>query len=193
MTDEALVEMLSGDDANAFTALYRRYWERLFLNAERVLRSGGDAGDVVQEVFTSVWNRRRELNITGSVLGYLQTSIKYTAIHFIEKNITRRDYLALLTRAETGSYAQDGEAIVQLKAVQTVIYKTVEQMPPKMKEVYLLSREEQLSHREIADRLQISPRTVKKHLQNALQLIRSAMANGSISLTTIITFLVLKK
>ena len=193
MTDEALIDLLTRDDADAFTMLYQRHWELMLLNAARVLSSREDGRDVVQEVFISLWDRRKALNITGSVLAYLQTSIKYMAIRFIRKNITRRDYLSRLTRAETDSYPADGEERVQLKEIQTVISRAVEQMPAKMREVYLLSREEQLSHNEIAERLDISPETVKKHVQHALHLIRAAIANSPVSLTTILTFLFFKK
>ena len=131
--------------------------------------------------------------MTGSVLAYLQTSIKYMAIRFIRKNITRRDYLQRLTRAETDSYPPDGEERLQLKEIQNVISQAVEQMPVKMREVYLLSREEQLSHQQIAARLNISPETVKKHVQHALQQIRTAIANSPVSLTTILAVLFFKK
>ena len=193
MTDETLLSLLMQDDADAFAMLYRRHWEPMFLNAARVLSSREDGRDVVQEVFISLWDRRRTLNVTGSVLAYLQTSIKYMAIRFIRKNITRRDYLSRLTRAETEASAADGEERVQLKEIQHVITHAVEHMPTKMREVYLLSREEQLSHNEIAEQLGISPETVKKHIQHALQLIRTAIANSPVSLTTILTFLFFKK
>ena len=193
MTDETLLSLLMQDDADAFAMLYRRHWEPMFLNAARVLSSSEDGRDVVQEVFISLWDRRRTLNVTGSVLAYLQTSIKYMAIRFIRKNITRRDYLSRLTRAETEASAADGEERVQLKEIQHVITHAVEHMPTKMREVYLLSREEQLSHNEIAEQLGISPETVKKHIQHALQLIRTAIANSPVSLTTILTFLFFKK
>ena len=82
------------DDQQAFTILYQRYWESLFITAVKALRGKQEAEDVLQDVFLSFWNRRKELNIEGSLVAYLQTSIRYKAIHYIEKNITRRDYLA---------------------------------------------------------------------------------------------------
>jgi DNA-directed RNA polymerase specialized sigma24 family protein len=63
-TDDTLLALMANDDKDAFTMLYRRYWESMFLTAAKALRSQDDAGDMVQEVFLSLWNRRRELAIT---------------------------------------------------------------------------------------------------------------------------------
>ena len=159
--------------------LYRRYWQPLFASAARALRSKTDAADLVQDIFLSIWNRRHELNITGSLAAYLQTSVKYSVIKYIEKNITRRDYLVLLTEMLVSYQPPDVESQLQIKELQNVIHSAVEQMPNKMREVYRLSRQHHLSHKEIADRLDISDETVKKHIQHALQLIKDAIQKNA--------------
>jgi RNA polymerase sigma-70 factor (family 1) len=174
-TDETLLDLVAGGDKDAFTMLYRRYWQPLFTSAARALRSKTDAADLVQDIFLSIWNRRHELNITGSLAAYLQTSVKYSVIKYIEKNITRRDYLVLLTEVLVNYQPPDVESQLQIKELQTVIRSAVEQMPNKMREVYQLSRQHHLSHKEIADRLGISDETVKKHIQHALQIIKTAI------------------
>lgn len=183
-SDEELLRFIKQGEEEAFSLLYRRYWEGLFTTAARVLRSKDDAADVVQDVFLSLWNRRGELNITSSVQAYLQTSARYKSIHFIEKNITRRDYLAVLADTPVDTAALSPELQVQLKEVQRVIGETVARMPPKMQEVYLLSRQQQLTHKEIADQLGISSETVKKHIQHALQLIKTALGYAPSLLVT---------
>ena len=159
--------------------LYRRYWQPLFASAARALRSKTDAADLVQDIFLSIWNRRHELNITGSLAAYLQTSVKYSVIKYIEKNITRRDYLVLITEMLVSYQPPDVESQLQIKELQNVIHSAVEQMPNKMREVYQLSRQHHLSHKEIADRLGISDETVKKHIQHALQIIKTAIKQNA--------------
>jgi RNA polymerase sigma-19 factor, ECF subfamily len=178
-TDETLLDLVAGGDKDAFTMLYRRYWQSLFASAARALRSKTDAADLVQDIFLSIWNRRHELNITGSLAAYLQTSVKYSVIKYIEKNITRRDYLILLTEMLVSYQPPDVESQLQIKELQNVIYSAVEQMPHKMREVYRLSRQHHLSHKEIADRLGISDETVKKHIQHALQIIKTAIKHNA--------------
>ena len=175
-TDETLLSLVADDDKEAFTMLYRRYWESLFATASRALRSKTEAADLVQDIFLSIWNRRHDLRINSSLGAYLQTSVRYSVIKYIEKNITRRDYLVLLTEVLVNSQPPDAESQIQVKELQHTIQSAVEQMPKKMREVYQLSRKHHLSHKEIAERLDISDETVKKHIQHALQIIKTAIS-----------------
>lgn len=179
-TDEQLLQQIAYDDRTAFTVLYRRYWEQLFVTASKALRGKEEAADVIQDVFLSFWNRRHELNLQGSLAAYLHTSVRYKCIHYIEKNITRRDYLLLLTDVEIKSGGIDAESNLDLIQIQQTINKTVAKMPPKMQEVYKLSREEYLSNKEIAEYMHISVDTVKKHIQHALHLIRKNLRPSTI-------------
>ena len=163
---------MAANDREAFTLLYRRYWEGLFITAAKALRGKEEAGDVVQDVFLSLWNRRHELKIEDSLPAYLHTAVRYKSIQYIEKNITRRDYLGLFADVAINHLPANAEDNLQLKEMQEAVSKSVAKMPPRMQEVYLLSRMEHLSHKQIAEQLNISAETVKKHIQNALNLIR---------------------
>lgn len=171
-SDEQLLLQMGEGDRSAFSLLYRRYWEDLFITASRSLRGKEEAADVVQDVFLSLWNRRNELNLQGSLAAYLHTSVRYKCIHYIEKNITRRDYLVQLAEVAISASFPSAEINLQLKEMQQTINNAVAKMPPKMQEVYKLSRREHLSNKEISDCMSISVETVKKHIQHALHLIR---------------------
>lgn len=179
-TDKELLQQIAEDDSMAFTVLYRRYWKELFITAAKVLREKEEAGDVVQDVFLSLWKRRHELKIEGSLTNYLHTAVRYKAIQYIEKNITRRDYLALLMDVSVNCLPANAEINLQVEELQKAISNVVTKMPPKMQQVYILSRQEQLSHKEIAEELCVSVETVKKHIQHALQLIKVAIQYTSI-------------
>jgi RNA polymerase sigma-70 factor (family 1) len=178
-TDETLLSLVADGDKEAFTMLYRRYWQSLFASAAKALRSKTDAADLVQDIFLSIWNRRDALSVTGSLSAYLQTSVRYKVIKYVEKNITRRDYLTLLTEMLVSYQPPDAESQLQIKELQGVIQSAVDQMPNKMREVYQLSRQHHLSHKEIAERLEISDETVKKHIQHALQIIKTAISQNA--------------
>lgn len=171
--DNILLHEMTTGKREAFTVLYRRYWEELFITAVKALRGKEEAADVVQDVFLSLWNRRNELNIQGSIGAYLQTSVRYKCIHYIEKNIIRRDYLVQLSEIEVTHTSSNPEIDLQLKEIQQTVSKTVANMPPKMQEVYNLSRYQHLTYSQIADQMGISSETVKKHVQSALRLIRT--------------------
>jgi RNA polymerase sigma-19 factor, ECF subfamily len=187
-TDAELLRQMAEGDNQAFTLLYRRYWEGLFITAAKALRSKEEAADVVQDVFLSLWKRRDEIKVQGSLAAYLHTSVRYKCIHYIEKNITRRDYLALLAEAAESTSAVNPQISLQVKEMEEMINKTVSKMPAKMQEVYKLSRQQHLSHKEIADSMSISVETVKKHIQHALNLIRTDLPSGTFILATAIFF-----
>ncbi len=174
-SDKELLKRISEDDSAAFTMLYRRHWEEMFVVAAKALRDKTDAADVIQDVFLSLWNRRHELEIEGSLTNYLHTAVRYKAIHHIEKNVTRRDYLAVLADVSVNWLPPNAEVDLQLEELQKALSTVVTRMPPKMQQVYILSRQQQLSHKEIAEQLSVSVETVKKHIQHALQLIKAAL------------------
>jgi RNA polymerase sigma-70 factor (family 1) len=176
-TDESLLQRIADNDEEAFRLIYDRYWEGLLVTASMAIRSKDDAADIVQEVFLGIWQRRRELNITGSLKAYLDTSIRYKAIDYIEKNITRRDYLVILQEMAAYHMPADAELQLQLKQLRETIEQVVSEMPPKMQEVYRLSRQDMLSHKEIAARMNISEETVKKHIQHALEQVKTRLGS----------------
>ncbi len=188
-TDKELLQRISEDDSMAFTTLYRRYWEDMFLTATKALRDNTEACDVVQDVFLSLWNRRHELSIEGPLINYLQTAVRYKVIHYIQKNITRRDYLALLADVSVNWLPPDAEINLQLEELQKALSSVVTKMPPKMQQVYILSRREQLSHKEIAEQMSVSVETVKKHIQHALQLIKTALRHALIFISLLLSHL----
>jgi len=187
--EEDLLTRMAEGEQEAFTLLYRRHWEALFISTVRVILNKEDAEDIVQEVFASLWNRRTALNLTGPLGAYLQTSVKYKAINYIEKNITRRNYAQTLGKTAETSSPPSAEILLSVKEVQQLVRATIENMPPKMQEVYRLSRQQHLSHKEIALRLDISEETVKKHIQNALQLLKMAMGTTRLALAAIFYYL----
>jgi RNA polymerase sigma-70 factor (family 1) len=187
-TDAELLRQMAEGDNQAFTLLYRRYWEGLFITAAKALRSKEEAADVVQEVFLSLWKRRDEIKVQGSLAAYLHTSVRYKCIHYIEKNISRRDYLELLIEVAVNTSSTNPEMSLQVKELEKTINRTISKMPSRMQEVYKLSRQRHLSHKEIADSMSISVETVKKHIQHALYLIRTDLPSGTYMLATAIFF-----
>lgn len=177
--------MLRQDDAAAFTTLYDRYWADIYRNAMKILGDGNDAEDVVQELFESIWKRREALQINGTVAAYLHTSARYIALHIIEKNVAKTGHDDALAIAMQQVEHPIIESHLDARALESAIDKIVDTLPDKMKTVFLLSRREHLTHKEIAERLQISEETVKKQVYNALKLIRHHL--GAVPLGIMIT------
>ena len=176
-TDEQLLASLRNGDAGAFTEIYERYWDKLLAYTMRVIRRQPDAEDIVQELFVSIWRRRHELEIERALSTYLYNSVRYLAIRHIEKNSTYSDYLqrlALRIAVEEG-LVPGVEAEIFGRELGAQIDKLILQLPEKMREVFILSRQHHLSYKEIADRLSISEETVRKQVYKSLQLLRAGL------------------
>lgn len=183
LTDDALVELLRSSDSKAFAEIYRRHWERLALHVLKVISSREDARDIVQEVFVSVWKRRTAIELKGPLIVYLLKSVRNGAIRYIEKNITVNNYLQTLSET-IAEGAADPTGHCEYRELEQKVEQAVAGLPPKMQEVYLLSRNEKMSYKEIADHLGIAENTVRKQLSNALKSLRTSVGELSISLFT---------
>jgi len=189
-TDQFLLRQLTHNDQAAFTGIYQRYWKLLFREAMNVLRSQKEAEDCVQELFVSLWNRRQSLSVNSSLKAYLQTAIRYQCIDRIEKDMIRGGYLedfsSYLSAQQT---LPSVEEEIYARELAANIDQVMDKMPDKMREVFRMSRQEHLSHREIADRLHISEETVKKQIYLALKILKSNLPNASLAMVIAATFI----
>lgn len=173
------MQLLRDSDEGAFAEIYRRHWEKLAISAMKVIGSREDARDIVQEVFVSVWKRRHEIDVRISLPAYLMRSVRNAAIRYIQKNITRHHYLSTLNAVVNLSMANPAQDYESTE-FRALVEKAVAALPPKMQEVYSLSRNENMSYKEIAEQMGIAENTVRKQLSNALKSLRTSVDKLSI-------------
>lgn len=169
--DEELVRQLKFDDKNAFTEIYNRYWKLLFSTAQRITDNTDSAQDTVQNIFLSLWQRRHEVDII-SLKAYLQQATRYAVLQAIrEKQSDDRFYERL--RILTSEIINDDPVI--FKEQQELLKELLESMPENCTRTYLLSREEGLTYKQIAARLEISEKTVEKRMTKSLKYLRRGL------------------
>lgn len=175
-TDLELIELMRNDDEDAFAEIYRRYSQKLISYSLKVIKVKEQTKDIVQEVFISIWKRRASLKISGDLSPYLFKAVRNLSIRYIEKNITQKDFTSRFTLF-TQHLAPSSYTTLEIQELEEKIESAINNLPPKMREVYNLSRFENLSYKEIASRLGIAETTVKKQVSNALHIIRNEI-NG---------------
>jgi len=153
--DFELVRSLQKGDVRAFDRLFAKYGGKLFYLAKGYLGSREEAEGLVQEVFIKVWENRKNIK------EHLSFRAKYRKQEFLEEFLKVNSGL---TNEETIHI----EYVELLEQVDLI----VEKLPPRQKQIFKLSREEGLSHKEIARILFIQPKTVENHLHNAMKRIR---------------------
>lgn len=173
LSDTALVEQLALDNQRALREIFDRYWERLYAVAYNRLRMEEAAEDVVQEVLTALWVRRHEVQIEH-LDRYLATAVKYAVFYEIRKRRRREELETNMEYLQQGRQFLSPEDTLLYKGFMEQIETEMNRLPEKCKLVFQYSREHGLSNKEIAEKLQISPKTVEAHISRAIRQLRTA-------------------
>ena len=181
ITDEQLIILLKDDDREAFSEIYKRYAKVLASFAGSKLYDLDDTADLLQDLFINLWENRHMVNINSNLKAYLFAGVRYRVIDKIRKNITRREY-AVLLQSLLISNEESFSGQIEAKELQQTIQNSMGQLPPRVKEIYKLSREEGLTNREIANKLNLSEQTVKNQITVALNHLRKSLAGFTLLL-----------
>lgn len=168
LTDEALIEMLKLDHDWALKEIFTRYNVRLFRLAAGVLHDEDLAKDIVQDIFIDLWNRRHSSHIQV-LSNYLFRAIKFQVLKQIRNGKLHDHHLKMV---ENIQFANQTEESIDYKELEDMLQKAVGELSPRCKEVFVLSRFENLSHKEISSRLKISTKTVEVQITKALSFLR---------------------
>ena len=171
--DAILIKSLSKGNIVAFNTLFRGYSSRLYHFAYGYLRSDVESEEVVQEVFTQVWEKRHTLKEELSFRSYLFT----IAFNIIKKHFRARSYFnKYLNTAKIQDDLDIGTSQeVDYISLQGFITELIEKMPARRKEIFIKSRMDGLSIKEIADSMNISRKTVENQISTALKNIRGCL------------------
>lgn len=171
LPDFDLIVLLKQDDEAAFTEIYERYKWILYSHAYKKLKNREEARDVIQELFAGLWTKRHMINFNSNLSGYLYTAMRNKVLNVIAHQQVADKYVdSLATYANQGNFITDH--LIREKQLAVLIEQEIESLPTKMKTLFLLSRKEYLSHREIACKMEISEETVKRQVKNALKTLR---------------------
>ncbi|RKD88171.1 RNA polymerase sigma-70 factor (ECF subfamily) [Mangrovibacterium diazotrophicum] len=170
--------LLKNGDMQAFDTIYNRYCKRLYYFVIRYVKSDEDAEEIVQEVFIKVWENRERINVFSSFESFLFTIAYNSTISLIRKRVSEKKYLDHLASIQETQNAPEVVNEVQFHELNERVNQLIAELTPRQQEIFRLSREEGLSHDEIAVRLSLSSNTVKNHLVSALKYLRSNLDNG---------------
>jgi RNA polymerase sigma-70 factor (ECF subfamily) len=174
LTDVELTALMRDDNHAAFEQLHGRYFQSLFRAAWNVLKDREACMDVVQEVFVWFWEHREQHEVR-SIKAYLLMAVKYQVANSIRSGKVRENFFDRAA-AQKLKYSLNAEN-TELQELKAFIKSITDQLPDRCREVYQLSREEHLTNREIALKMDISEKTVEAQLTKALKTLRTQLGN----------------
>ncbi|WP_431241775.1 RNA polymerase sigma-70 factor [Flavobacterium sp. P21] len=174
-TDEELVELLKSGKDKAFDELYFRYRDILVRFVYLRMKSVAISEEIVQEVFTSIWERRKTIVIQKSFAAYIYTSVRYMTLDYFKSHSVTDQYIQEVLDKNTISFSSHNvtEDFIYYEELQKAVDKATMLLPKKSKEVFILSRIKHYSNKEIADELNVSIETVKYHITYSLKFMRT--------------------
>lgn len=172
-SDEELLQLLKDGNPKAFTAIYNRYWDKLYVVAANKMSDLYQAQELVQEIFLDIWKRRAAITLNSSLNAYLATALKYKIINWRHRKSIEQRYVDHAKVADEQEYSM--ENYLQFEELKAKLERLVAKLPEKCQLVYKLSRDEGLSQKEIAKQLDITEKTVEAHLTRALKVLRSGL------------------
>lgn len=179
-TETLLWQRLATGDEDAFRHIFHQYTPLIYPPVLHIVKQEQVAREIVQEVFFKVWQKKEQFAGIGHPIGWLFKVASNLSITYLRKQAAQYRWLECMKKKDTSPQNETLENL-SFKELQKVVKHAVEALPPKRKLIFQLSREEGLSHAEIADRLKMSKNTVKNQIGIALQFIQDAIngQNGS--------------
>jgi len=172
ISDGDLFSLLKGGNERAYEEIYKRFWAVLYRHARRLLHDDDGAEDVVQEVFLTLWNKAPELEIKGSLSGYLYTTVRNKIFDQIAHGKVKAKYMASLR-----DFIMEGDCqtdyLIREKQLRVMIEAEIALLPEGMRKAFELSRNSNMSYREIAEELGVSENVVRNQISRALKVLRT--------------------
>lgn len=171
MDEPFLINGLKTRNKVVFDFIFHYYYSGLCAFAEKITGSQETAEDIVQDLFVTLWIKNDQITISSSLKNYLFTSVKNRSLDILKHEKTKAKKLKNMA-----SPAELPENLSTLWFAESELNKRVEKclekLPPRCREILVLSRLEGLKNQEIADKLGISKRTVELQISNALRSLR---------------------
>jgi RNA polymerase sigma-70 factor (ECF subfamily) len=177
LTDRELFDHIQNDDKKAFRTLFDRHYKNMCYTAYKIYPDEHKAKDFAQEVFLNFWKRRNIISIELSVSAFLKRAVVNKAIDYIRSQ--KLDFNKFPTEMWEPNSSSN---LLEYKELKQLIHQTADKLPQRCRIIFFMSRFESFSHKEIAQKLNISEKTVENQITKALKILRNIIADYNVDL-----------
>lgn len=171
--EKRVLELLGQGSEFAFIQLYDKYQKQIYLAALKFLDSREQAEEIVQEVFMDVWLRKEEISSVLNIKAFLYAMAK----NLVYKTYRRQGYVQKASEefARTALIENATEDMINSHDYEKLLLNAVSSLSDTQRQIFLMAKEEGLSHKQIAEKLDLTVLSVKSHMKRALREIRLHM------------------
>lgn len=170
--DLELLQAVNEANAEAFKVLFDKHWKRIYQLALKKLPTEEDASDITQEVFFIIWRNRGYLDVKTNFQGYLNSMLRHKIYDFYAEKNRLPVFIPIDEQADYWDDSFRNSESEDYSELNRQIKEEIQAMPDKMRDVFLLSRYDNLSAKQISEKLGISIQTVRNQISNALKRLR---------------------
>ncbi len=169
--EKELIKRLFDGDQIAFELIFRFYYPGLVIFARQIVLDPDDAEEIVEDFFVHIWEKRRNIKTSASIKSYLFTSIKNRSLNLLKRKQIKEKVIKELKHLVEIDFLYQPDLFIESE-LQNKIAFTLQKLPTRTHEIFSLSRLDSLSNAEIAEKLNLSKRTVETQISNALKIFR---------------------
>lgn len=175
--DYELVEKLQKGDLEAFDQIFKRYGDRLFGFALKYLKSKEETEELVQDVFLKIWENRKNIKKENSLKSYLFTIAYHNMCRIFRKKHIFLNYIEEAGAIKNDTFNQEEQ--IEYKSAMDSVNQLIEKLPKKQRQIFIKSRQEGKSTKEIAKEMNLAPGTVDNHISAALKFLRKHISEDN--------------
>jgi RNA polymerase sigma-70 factor (ECF subfamily) len=172
IADKLILEHLKNSNQGVFEMVFKYYYSGLVIYADQIIKNIPVSEDIVQSVFLKLWETRESLEIR-SFRSYFIQCVKNRCIDYLRSSAVKNKFSQEFIDASHNEIQEDLWTLMEL---DELINQAIDKLPPRCREIFLMSRNENLKIAEIAEKLRLSARTVETQISKALKVLRTELA-----------------
>ena len=175
LSEQEIIGAIREGDERIFEETFRKYYQSLCNYANSILKEMDEAEEVVQNLFLSIWEKRSDLEISISLKSYLYRAVHNHCLNRIKHLKVREEYQQYAVNFYDASYESVSQTVMK-NELETKIEEAIKKLPEQCRLIFRMSRFEELKYHEIAEQLELSPKTVENQIGKALKILRVELA-----------------
>jgi RNA polymerase sigma-70 factor (ECF subfamily) len=176
LTDFDLSKLLKEGQEKAFSEIYGRYWEKLYIIASKRLNDTSEAEEIVQDIFCRLWRKKESFVLTKGFDHYFAVAVKFEVINRMAKKTRHSVFEKEISSSSSGTDNSTVEEL-DLKELKRQLQDSINELPEKCRMVFKLKYEKDYTQHQIAQELNISEKTVEAHLSKARKILKGTFKN----------------
>ena len=178
-----LLKKIQKGDIKAFEHLYKDFHPRMFAYSRRFISDPETAKDILQGLFSDFWDKREEINIETSVNAFLFKMLHNRCIDHLRNQVVKDDFTSLSSlrlselKYHYYNFEEDPFPTIFMAEINEIVEKVMENLSPQTKEIFQMSRNQGMKNSEIAEKLDLSIRTVEKHIYQTLKVLKKHLVD----------------